>query len=348
MISKKMFIVVIGLILTFVMLSADVPNLIDYQGRLADNNGDTIEGNTSITFSIYNVETGGTALWSETQASVDVNDGLFQVTLGSNASFPENLFDDAERWIGINVAGDGEMTPRTKIVSVPYAKTDGDWTIDGNDMYSDVSGNVGIGTTNPDYKLDVFGNYGWHAPHNFKMRGDGEFSFDFQDGDGNDYWQIWDSVHNSILAVRNNGKVGIGLTNPSVELEVNGEIKTNFLQIPTNAQDGYLLTSNEDGDATWESLPDNSVTPDKMVTVGVKYIIAHEGLYPTPEREAMIGEIRIFAGTFIPSGWLECNGQLYSTSEYALLFSILGTQYGGNGTTTFGVPDLSNAVPINE
>lgn len=135
------------------MLSADVPNLIDYQGRLTDDNGDPVTGNVSITFSIYDVETGGTALWTETQGSIDVEAGLFQVSLGSSSRFlPDSLFDDPDRWLGINVAGDGEMSPRTKIASVPYAITDGDWTVDGDNIYR-TTGNIGVGTTNPEKKF---------------------------------------------------------------------------------------------------------------------------------------------------------------------------------------------------
>jgi microcystin-dependent protein len=59
-----------------------------------------------------------------------------------------------------------------------------------------------------------------------------------------------------------------------------------------------------------------------------------------------IGEIRIFAGNFAPSGWFFCNGQLLPISQYSALFSILGVQYGGNGTTNFGLPNLQGSVPV--
>ena len=156
MMNKKLFTeVIVGLILTIGMLSADVPYLIDYQGRLTDENGVPIDGNVSILFSIYDVETGGTDLWHETQYYVYVSNGLFHVFLGAVGPIPENIFNDPDCWLGITVAGDGEMTPRIMIGSVPYAKTDGDWVIDGNDMYADVSGNVGIGTIPNDAKLEI-------------------------------------------------------------------------------------------------------------------------------------------------------------------------------------------------
>jgi len=60
-----------------------------------------------------------------------------------------------------------------------------------------------------------------------------------------------------------------------------------------------------------------------------------------------LGEIRMFAGNFAPAGWAQCNGQIMSISQNTALFSILGTTYGGNGTTTFALPDLRSRVPIH-
>jgi microcystin-dependent protein len=61
--------------------------------------------------------------------------------------------------------------------------------------------------------------------------------------------------------------------------------------------------------------------------------------------EGTIAEIRMFAGTFAPRNWAFCAGQLMSISQNTALFSILGTTYGGNGQTTFGLPDLRSRVP---
>lgn len=60
-----------------------------------------------------------------------------------------------------------------------------------------------------------------------------------------------------------------------------------------------------------------------------------------------IGEIRLFAGNFAPKDWAFCNGQLMSIAQNTALFSLLGTTYGGDGKTTFALPDLQGRVPVH-
>lgn len=60
-----------------------------------------------------------------------------------------------------------------------------------------------------------------------------------------------------------------------------------------------------------------------------------------------IGEIRLFAGNFAPVGWLLCQGQLLPISQYDVLFNLIGTTYGGDGQTTFALPDLSSRIPYH-
>ncbi|MEO0127781.1 MAG: hypothetical protein ABIL44_08545, partial [candidate division WOR-3 bacterium] len=145
--------------------------LINYQGYLTDTLGIPITNpSLAMTFSIYDALSGGNLKWTENQ-TVSVSKGIFNVILGINTPIPDSVFNNIDRWLELTVGGQ-TLTPRTRIVSNPYAYTatyadtanyahnfqpDADWVIVGNDMYSGVSGNVGIGRTNPQYKLDVRG-----------------------------------------------------------------------------------------------------------------------------------------------------------------------------------------------
>jgi microcystin-dependent protein len=61
-----------------------------------------------------------------------------------------------------------------------------------------------------------------------------------------------------------------------------------------------------------------------------------------------VGEIRMFAGNFAPAGWAFCQGQLLPISEYEALFNLIGTTYGGDGQSTFRLPDLQGRLPIHQ
>src|SRR5262245_53022514 len=64
--------------------------------------------------------------------------------------------------------------------------------------------------------------------------------------------------------------------------------------------------------------------------------------------EPFLGEIRTFGFNFAPTGWAMCNGQLLAIAQNTALFSLLGTQFGGNGQTTFALPNLQGRVGIHE
>lgn len=63
--------------------------------------------------------------------------------------------------------------------------------------------------------------------------------------------------------------------------------------------------------------------------------------------DAYVGEIRMFGGNFAPAGWAFCDGSLLAISENETLFSLIGTTYGGDGQTTFNLPDLRGRIPIH-
>ncbi|HTP79449.1 MAG TPA: tail fiber protein [Bacteroidota bacterium] len=85
--------------------------------------------------------------------------------------------------------------------------------------------------------------------------------------------------------------------------------------------------------------------------LAVNYMIAAQGVFPqssgsvaTPD--AYVGEIRLAGFDVTPVGWVDCNGQLLSVSTYSSLFGLIGTTYGGDGVSTFAVPDLRSRVPL--
>jgi microcystin-dependent protein len=61
-----------------------------------------------------------------------------------------------------------------------------------------------------------------------------------------------------------------------------------------------------------------------------------------------VGEIRMFGGNFAPAGWMFCSGQLLPISEYETLFNLIGTTYGGDGQSTFNLPNLGGRVPVHQ
>ncbi|HLG93287.1 MAG TPA: hypothetical protein VI546_00455 [candidate division Zixibacteria bacterium] len=102
---------------------AAVPQLLSLQGSLKDAGGNPVRNQTvSVQFTIYDAAAAGTVKWTETQPSVTTNnDGAFSVLLGSVTPVPDAVFDGPDRWLGIKIGGDPEMTPRTRLASGGYA-----------------------------------------------------------------------------------------------------------------------------------------------------------------------------------------------------------------------------------
>jgi len=109
----------ISFLISMCLWAQNVPQTIDYQGRLADSDGNYLNGVVTVNFLIYNVETGGTELWNEIQ-DISTANGIFHVQLGSISAFPVTLFDGADHWLELIVSGE-TLSPRTVIASVPYS-----------------------------------------------------------------------------------------------------------------------------------------------------------------------------------------------------------------------------------
>ena len=81
----------------------------------------------------------------------------------------------------------------------------------------------------------------------------------------------------------------------------------------------------------------------------MNYCIAMQGIFPSQaSSQPYLGEVDLFAFSYAPQGWSQCNGQMMAINSNQALFALLGTNYGGNGVNTFGLPDLRGRVPIGQ
>jgi microcystin-dependent protein len=223
---------------------------------------------------------------------------------------------------------------------------------------------IGIGTSTPATRLDVLGINGWNVSGSEgDMRiGNASYRLKFGvalDGGGAGVANIMQhgqpggfnvlslgAQGNQVLYVNgSSSSVGIGISTPASKLEVIGTTTTSNLVLNGtgngNAND-FLIKSNASG-----------LVGSKKGhgALALNYIICTNGIFVGPFNNgtpdsAWIGEVKLFAGSYCPPGWVFCNGQLLPIVDNQLLFAILGTVYGGNGVNNFAVPDLRGAAPV--
>jgi hypothetical protein len=205
----------------------------------------------------YDLDINGTGAFAGGINTYDITTGLFRLTTGSSSGYV--LTSD-----GI---GNGTWQPAS-------GGADSDWIISGPDMYSAVSGKVGIGISSPSYKLDVLGTMGIDVGSNY---GDTPLTIDVPSNQGGLIFRI--AKGGSVINVVDSaGNVGIGTFSPTAKLDVNGDIwgsydldingtgsfagginadniSTSQFQMATGASSGYVLTSDGSGNGTWQALP---------------------------------------------------------------------------------------------
>ena len=133
--------------------SAAVPQLINYQGVLTDSLGNNVNDTVDITYTIYDAPSSGSTVWTETQTSIVVNDGQFNVFLGSVTQLIDTVFNDTVRYLGIQVNSDPEISPRTRLVSMAYSYRTG--TVDGASG-GHITSKVNIGPNNDNSGTGAF------------------------------------------------------------------------------------------------------------------------------------------------------------------------------------------------
>jgi microcystin-dependent protein len=119
---------------------------------------------------------------------------------------------------------------------------------------------------------------------------------------------------------------------------------------------GFLAGSSNGDVLTWNGTswvaappaPAHFTVSNMQPSLGITYIIATSGIFPARSGiEPYLGEIEMVGFNFAPLGWALCNGQTLSIAQNSALFALLGTAYGGDGVTTFALPDLRGRVPMH-
>lgn len=125
-------------------------------------------------------------------------------------------------------------------------------------------------------------------------------------------------------------------------------------QLRADLQTQAALLSAHEADPDAHPLP-----TEETPWLGMNWCIALQGIFPSRSlqmpgepgtemsSDPFIGTLGLFAGTYAPRGWALCDGQTLQIAQHATLFSLLGTVYGGDGRTTFALPDLRGRVPMH-
>ncbi|RYU95932.1 hypothetical protein EWM59_09435 [Emticicia agri] len=123
-------------------------------------------------------------------------------------------------------------------------------------------------------------------------------------------------------------------------------IVSNNVRLNPGTAAGQLLTWN--GNNWVNTNPKPIQTLDNLQpSLTLNYCIALQGVFPPRSGlEPYVAEIAVFGFNFAPNGWAFCNGQLLPLSQNTALFSLLGTTYGGNGSSTFALPDFRGRIGI--
>lgn len=338
---------------------ASTPDQMTYQGRLFGPSGAVLDSTLAISFTIYSDSTGGSLLWSESQ-SVPVDSSLFNVILGSVTPIPSAAFTGTPRWLTMQIAGDTEMVPRVKLVSVPYsfraekadtsqfavnaARADtsdfafsgpgsgGDtfWGANGNDIHNLNSGNVGVGTNTPPHKLTVTGGALAVETGSLYLASDRAVQFNY--GVANDHYIRKEGTNLTFSTggayCFSNGNVGIGTTTPSAKLDAAGAIAG--VQFNTHSQ---TLGNG----ACAGNLYSNGLvfSGSYGYAVGDEYVQFESGYNPGIGGTGAMARITAYRS---PEGYDLGQGNLrFSLRNGAALSDVVTLRYDGNvgiGTTT--------------
>lgn len=329
-----------------ILASGVIAATLPYQGLATDAKGNPRQdGEGLAVFSLYGAATGGSALWSETQ-SMATRKGLFAANLGLVAAIPDSLFDGRPLYLGVAIDGADEALPRLALGTVPFAHGAGRAEHAATARLADTATGA------------------HHAEHaHFAERSDSARAARFSG-----ISRFADTAGRAAIAgLADSAKVVAGLRDSIVALRAALAGKDSVRASRKADTAAFALASSglPGGNASGNLLTwDGSNWVAKNLVVGIaggsqpssvmqpytvlNYQIALEGIFPSRSgMDPYIGEIMITPYNFAVRGYAMCDGQIMSIAQNTALFSLLGTTFGGNGQTTFALPDLRGRVPMH-
>ncbi len=300
------FLSIAFLLAIFHFALGQIPRTMSYQGVLTDASGVPVpDGNYNLTFKLYEVSAGGSAVWSETQ-TVAVSEGIFNVLLGSVSLL--NLAFDKPYWLGLAIAPGAELIPRIPLASAPYSLNPaegggGGWSDDGSVVrLTTVTDSVGIGTADPTEKLEVSGNLKLLDTLFFGISDDAMI---YRDG------QLVIKTDDMSIRIHNDPAMFI-----DYGVHVNSTVEMTGFKMPTGAANQYVLTSDALGQGTWQPAPGGGIGGGGAVN----YLPKFTGPTAIGNSEIYQSGNNIGIGTATPLEKLEVNGNLRVKTDGSVQF----------------------------
>ena len=303
MIRLALFYISIILVFLTIISLAEIPKLINYQGMLTDDMGNPLNGNYNLTFKIYSQSSGGTALWTETQNNVSVENGLFNVILGGTNPISSTMFDDTLRYFAITMGTDPELSPRIRLTSVGYAYRAlvadsaivtaaggaGGWVDDGSVVRLQNSADaVGMGTVNPAARLHIHGSSPADANNGQLLISESTSGANRSLilGRTTSYGFVQTHNHQPLALNPIANYVCIGTTIPNSNLHVNGSVALAYKSVYNN----YTITDSDCIIKAIFSAAHSIYLPTALSRDGRVYTIkngggANVGIVPAPDQE---------------------------------------------------------------
>lgn len=367
-------------ILSYSVLLAQSPEAFTYQAVLRNGTGQLIAGeNVVVRISILSSGAQGSIEYAELH-NVSTNDyGLFTLKVGQGTvdqgSFSTIDWGNGVYYLKVEADPDGGLNfvdlSTTQLLSVPYAlhaktvdNADDADADPSNELQTITRNGTNIELSNGGGSAPLFDDDASNEVQTITKTGNtitlsmvgGSVTLD--DDDAANELQVLSRSADTIRLSQGGGQFidqrNDADANPLNEIQT---ISKSGNQIILSNSGGIIIDEINDADNNpnneLQSLSRSGVnvtlsntggTINAPASVGLKYMICYEGALPASSGQAdtvpLIGEVKIFAGAQAPAGWTFCEGQTLPVGNFPNLFAVIGTTYGGNGVTTFQLPDL--------